>query len=110
MPPGEALNRYPQRAFVDTLRVEDDAAALDVRVDVDEGRMVVELALDETRAEDKAAEEPEHVPNFALHPVPQYALVDPQYLYLLRVSIYLKGVGKDLLTGCSKTRISSSDT
>ena len=95
----------PQRAFVETLSVEDGAATDEervevdeirvevdeirvevdkVRIDVDEARVRVELdrvldrTLDDTGTDDGAGE-PVHVPNFELHPLPQYALVFPQY-------------------------------
>lgn len=88
----------PQRAFVETLSVEDGAATDEervevdeirvevdkVRIDVDEARVKVELdrvldrTLDDTGADDGAGE-PVHVPNFELHPLPQYAFVFPQY-------------------------------
>jgi hypothetical protein len=58
--------------------MDDGAATEEERVDVDEARVEVELerVLDRT---DEAAGEPLHVPNFELHPLPQYALVFPQY-------------------------------
>jgi hypothetical protein len=76
----------PQRAFVETLSVEDGAATEErvevdeTRTEVDEARVRVELdrVLDDTRVDDGAGE-PVHVPNFKLHPLPQYALVFPQY-------------------------------
>jgi hypothetical protein len=83
----------PQRAFVETLSVEDGTATEErvevdetrtevdeVRIEVDEARVRVELGrmLDDTRVDDGAGE-PVHVPNFELHPLPQYALVFPQY-------------------------------
>lgn len=76
---------FPQRAFVDTLSVEDGAETEEERVEVDEARFEVELdlvldrTLDEAGADEGAGTV--HVPNFELHPVPQYALVFPQYPY-----------------------------
>lgn len=70
----KAVKPFPQRAVVDTLNVDEGAADDEVRVEV-EVDLVLDLALDET------AGEPLHVPNFALHPVPQYAFVFPQYPY-----------------------------
>ena len=102
----------PQRAFVETWSVEDGAGTDEervevdetrvevvgtrvevdeVRMDVDEARVKVELdrvldrTLDDTRTDDEAGE-PVHVPNLELHPVPQYALVFPQYPNLLQQS------------------------
>lgn len=65
---------FPQRASLETFKVEEGAAAL-VRVDVES---VTGRVLDRTTDEDT----PEHVPNFALQPFPQYAVVEPQYPYL----------------------------
>lgn len=87
----------PQRAFVDTLSVDEDTAFEEERVevdgmraDVDEMRdevegvrvkvelgFVLDVMLDETGTEDEAGYTV-HVPKFALHPIPQYALVFPQ--------------------------------
>jgi hypothetical protein len=65
---------FPQRASFETFSVDEGAAAV-VRVDVES---VTGRVLDRTADEDT----PEHVPNFALQPFPQYAVVDPQYPYL----------------------------
>jgi hypothetical protein len=75
------------RVEVDEVRMDID----EVRMDVDEARVKVELdcvldrTLDDTRTDDEAGELV-HVPNFELHPLPQYALVFPQYPNLLQQS------------------------
>jgi hypothetical protein len=57
----------PQRAFLVTWSAEEGVARIDVaRV---EGK-VLDRTVD--------VNTPEHVPNFALQPVPQYAVVEPQ--------------------------------
>jgi hypothetical protein len=67
----------PQRAFVDTTRVEDGDAIDEERVEVDlkavdadedKDRAEVELR---GRAADEESCEPEHFPKRGLHPVPQ---------------------------------------
>ncbi len=70
----KAVKPFPQRAVVDTLSVDEGIADDEVRVEV-EVDLVLDLVLDETVGG------PLHVPNFKLHPVPQYALVFPQYPY-----------------------------
>jgi hypothetical protein len=81
-----------ERVEVDETRVEVDGIRVEVdevRMDVDEARVKVELdrvldrMLDDIRVDDGAGE-PVHVPNLELHPLPQYALVFPQYPNLLQ--------------------------
>jgi hypothetical protein len=75
MPPGLALYAFPHRPFEETFSVEaSEAVAREDRVEVAKlFRVAVELG--RVLDEDPALE---HVPNFELHPVPQYALDFPQ--------------------------------
>jgi len=71
MPAGLALYAFPHRPFEETLNAEaGEAGAEGGRVEV----ASLERVLDE-------APTSEHVPNFWLHPAPQYALDFPQYPY-----------------------------
>ena len=67
MPPGDASFRNPQRAFVETFKLEDGAAGCDVRVEEDGDVRVVKEGLAVLA----------HVPYNVWQPVPQYALVLP---------------------------------
>jgi hypothetical protein len=75
MPPGLALNAFPHRPFEETFSVEaGEAVAEEDRVEVASVERVT-AELDRVLDEDPALE---HVPNFELHPTPQYALDFPQ--------------------------------